>query len=65
MKITCIDDARSYERVLCDLRSLPQGKAVRSYVDMSSGICGHYTIAPMDASKSSRLTMIAAGNLSL
>lgn len=33
MKITCIDDARSYERVLYDLRSLPQGKAVRSYVD--------------------------------
>lgn len=33
MKITCIDDARSYERVLYALRSLPQGKAVRSYVD--------------------------------
>lgn len=33
MKITCIDDARSYERVLYALRSLLQGKAVRSYVD--------------------------------
>lgn len=33
MKISSIDDARSYERVLYALRSLPQGKAVRSYVD--------------------------------
>ena len=33
MKISSIDDARSYERILYALRSMPQGKAVRSYVD--------------------------------
>lgn len=65
MKITCIDDARSYERVLYALRSLPQGKAVRSYVDMSSGICEHSTIAQRAVSKSSRLTMIVDGSFSL
>jgi hypothetical protein len=32
---------------------------------MSSGICEHSTIAPMDASKSSRLTTIVDGSLSL
>lgn len=33
MKISSIDDARSYERILYALRSMPQGKSVRSYVD--------------------------------
>lgn len=63
MKITCIDDARSYERVLSDLCR----KAKPSVVmwTMSSGICEHSTIAPMDASKSSRLTTIVDGSLSL
>ncbi len=63
MKITCIDDARSYERVLYALYRKAKPSAVMW--TMSSGICEHSTIAPMDVSGSSRLTTIVAGSLSL
>lgn len=65
MKITCIDDARSYERVLYALRSLPQGKSVRNYVDDIKRDLRAFYHRPEGCVKSSRLTMIAAGSLSL
>lgn len=65
MKITCIDD-QGLTSVFSTLSALYR-KAKPSAVmwTMSSGICEHSTIAPMDVSGSSRLTTIAAGSLSL